>query len=227
VNHHESATTVRELPEALPAGERILWEGAPNWKSLFRGAFHGRTLTIYFGVLLLLRGAFSLGDGASIGSAALSMLWLAPLAAGGLGVVALIAWLTARATWYTITSRRVVMRIGIALEITFNFPYRVVEGAGLRLYADGTGDLPLTLSSGDSIAYLHLWPHARPWHFKNTQPMLRSIPQAELVADMLAQALAAAPGGPATTIVPMPVRRRGMIHVPIHTSEGLMGRSAR
>lgn len=208
MNHHESATTVRELPEPLPAGERILWQGAPDWRSLYRTAFHARGLAMYFGALLLLRGSFALADGAGLAGAALSMLWLLPLALAGLGVVALLSWLTARATWYTITSRRVVMRMGIALEITFNFPYRVIESAGLRLHADGTGDLPLTLGPGDRIAYLHLWPHARPWHFKNPKPMLRAIPQAELVADTLAQAIASGTGGHAHNVVPMPVRRR-------------------
>ena len=209
MNHHEAATTVRELPEALPAGERILWQGAPDWRSLYLTAFHARGLALYFGGLLLLRGSFALADGASVGGALISMLWLLPLALIGLGVVALLSWLTARATWYTITSRRVVMRMGIALEITFNVPYRVIESAGLRLHADGTGDLPLTLGAGDRIAYLHLWPHARPWNFKNPKPMLRAIPQAELVADMLAQAIAAGTGGHAHNVVPMPVRRRG------------------
>ncbi len=205
---HEAATTVRELPERLPPGERILWQGAPLWVSLFRGAFHGRALAFYFGALLLLRGIGVVADGGSLGHALMAMSWLLPLVAAGLGVVALLAWLTARATWYTITNRRVVMRLGIALEITFNFPFSVVESAGLRLHADGTGDLPLTLTAENSIAYLHLWPHARPWRFKQTQPMLRSIPQAERVAEILSQALAAAIGGSEHHVVALPVRRR-------------------
>lgn len=223
MSHHEAATTVRELPERLPAGERILWQGAPNWRSLYRGAFHGRTLSLYFAGLLALRGVFSLADGHDLGTAALSMLWLTPLALAGLGIVAVIAWLTARATWYTITDRRVVMRLGIALEITFNFPYRVIESAGLRLHADGTGDLPITLGPGDRIAYLHLWPHARPWHYRNPQPMLRSVPQAELVADLLARALASATGGTASNVIPMPARPRS---VPSGVAAPVMSRSA-
>ncbi|GAC1620573.1 MAG: photosynthetic complex putative assembly protein PuhB [Nevskia sp.] len=206
---HEAATTVRELPEPLPPGEFILWQGGPHWRSLYVGAFHARSLALYFGALLTLRGLFTLADHGALIQALVSMLWLLPLAAAGLGVVALLAWLTARASWYTITNRRVVMRIGIALEITFNFPFRVIESAGLRLFRDGTGDLPLMLTQGSSIAYLHLWPHARPWRFKQTQPMLRSIPRAELVADVLSKALAEAiADGSAHKVVPLPTRRR-------------------
>jgi hypothetical protein len=208
-SHHESATTARELPGPLPPGERILWQDAPVWTSLFRSAFHGRTLAIYFGVLLLSRGATVLSQGGGAIKALLAMLWLTPLALTALGVLALIAWLTARQSYYTITDKRVVMRIGIVLEITFNFPFRVIESAGLRLNADGSGDLPLTLASGDHIAYLHLWPHARPWHFKQTQPMLRAIPNASAVADLLSRALVESSGGTAhAAAATQPVRNR-------------------
>ena len=95
---------------------------------------------------------------------------------------------------YTITNRRVVMRIGVVLEITFNFPFRVIESAGLRAYPDGTGDIPLTLTGDDKVAYLHLWPHARPWRAARPEPMLRSVPDAARVADILSRALAAHSG---------------------------------
>ena len=203
---HEAATTVRELPEALPAGERILWQGAPRWQSLLRGAFHGRTLAVYFAVILLLRGSNALIDTGSVRHALVAMLYLLPLAVVGMGMVTLIAWLTARATYYTITDKRLVMRMGVVLEITFNFPFKVIEAAGLRLQPNGTGDIPVTLGPGDRIAYLHLWPHVRPWHFKETQPMLRSVPQAELVADLLARAMAASTGGTALPVASLPVR---------------------
>jgi hypothetical protein len=33
-------------------------------------------------------------------------------------------------------------------------------------------------SAGKRIAYLHLWPHARPWQLKRPQPLLRALPDA-------------------------------------------------
>ena len=54
--------------------------------------------------------------------------------------------------------------------------------------ADGSGDLPLTLSGEDRIAWLHLWPHARPFHLAHPEPMLRSVPDAAAVAQLLSQA---------------------------------------
>jgi len=38
------------------------------------------------------------------------------------------------------------------------------------------------------LGYMLLWPHARPWRFARPQPMLRSVPDAQAVAAMLAEA---------------------------------------
>ena len=195
------AEYVRGLPEALPAGERILWQGVPGWAPLARTAFHVRGLAIYFAVLLLLRALTVLLTGGSIAQAVVAVLWLLPLAVAAIALMFVVAWLTARATVYTITNRRVVMRIGVVLEITLNFPFRVVESAGLRTYPDGTGDIPLTLSGEDKVAYVHLWPHARPWRAARPEPMLRSVPDATHVADILSRALAAYSGVAARPLV--------------------------
>lgn len=185
------------LPESLPRDERLLWQGSPDWQSLAVNAFRLRMLTAYFAVLLVLRGSFSLADGASPAAAISSALTLLPLALIALGLVSLLAWLSARTAVYTITNKRVVMRIGVVLSVTFNLPFKAIESAALRQFADGSGDLPLSLAGEDRIAYLHLWPHARPWRFARPEPMLRAIPDAARVAALLSQSLAEAAGVPA------------------------------
>jgi hypothetical protein len=179
---------VRGLPERLPAGEQLLWQGSPDWKRLAQRAFHVRKLVVYFAALMALRLAVLLGGSPSTGEIVLSLVWMAVLAGTALGLLALVAWLSARATVYTVTDRRVVMRIGIVLTLTFNIPFKRITGAGLHLEADGTGDLPLALSGEDRIAWLHLWPHARPWRLAHPEPMLRSVPQAAEVARLLTEA---------------------------------------
>jgi hypothetical protein len=192
-SEHESEA-VYGLPEPLPPGEQILWQGAPRWQSLAIRAFHARKLAVYFGVLLAWPGGATLADGRSLADAALAVASLAPLAITALGLVMLLAWLSSRTTVYTVTTERVVMRIGIVLTITLNLPFRVIESAGLRTYADGTGDIPLSLSGEDKIAIIHLWPHARPWQFARPEPMLRAIPDAAQVGALLSTAIAAATG---------------------------------
>jgi hypothetical protein len=182
------------LPEPLPRGERLLWQGSPDWRVMARDAMHTRLLAIYFGVLLAWRGANVLANGGTVLAAGEAVLWLLPLAVAAIAVLSLLAWLIARTSVYTITDKRVVMRIGVVLSITFNLPYSQIESAGLRRNKDGSGDVTLLLNDADRIAYVHLWPHARPWHVKRTEPMLRALPQAHTVAAILSKALADAAG---------------------------------
>ena len=198
------------LPAALPKGEHIIWQGSPDAKSLARHAFHVPKLAGYFALLLLLRGALAVSDGLGIAEAMRSVAILAPLAVIGVALVALIAWLVARSAVYTLTNRRVVMRIGVVLNITFNLPLKTIGSAGLKLHSDGTGDIPLMLTTEDNIAYPHLWPHARPWQLKRTQPMLRSIPRAAHVGQLLAEATAlentTSSRQPSSTRLPQPAQ---------------------
>jgi hypothetical protein len=196
------------LPEPLPEGERILWQGAPDARVLAREALHVRTLSIYFALMLGWRAATVLGDGGGALDAARAVLALLPLAIAAIGLLALIARLMSRTTLYTITDRRVAMRVGVVLTITFNLPYARIESAALRRNADGSGDVSLTLLGGDHIAYAHLWPHARPWHLKRTQPMLRALADAPAVAAILAAALADSAGVARSRVPPAAAAQR-------------------
>ena len=179
-------TTPRGLPEPLPPGERILWQGAPSVAGAAMRIFHARLVAAWFALASLL------GAGAAAeGSAAFAVVVTLLAGAVALGLLMLFAWLVHRTTVYTITDRRIVMRVGIALPITLNLPFAMTEGAGLRLFSDGSGDIPVQLRKGERVAYLHLWPHARPWRVSQPEPMLRSVPEAEKVASLLARALTA------------------------------------
>ena len=180
---------VRGLPERLPAGEHLLWQGSPSWRALAIRAFHVRKVGIYFGILLAWRLALAWSDGETLREAALGAVWLLPLALAAIGLLCALAWLTARSAVYTITDRRVVMRVGVVLEVAFNLPMTAIAGASVQVHRDGTADIPLELDGVDRIAYAHLWPHARPFHVKKTQPMLRCVPDGAHVASLLAGAL--------------------------------------
>jgi hypothetical protein len=112
-------------------------------------------------------------------------------------ILGLIAWAIARATIYTITNKRVVLRAGVALPTAINIPFSIIENANVRLFSDGNGDLPLDLSKKEQPGYLVLWPSVRPWTFSKPQPMLRAINDAELAGRILAGALAASANQPA------------------------------
>lgn len=193
MNEHEFEP-VRGLPETLPPGEQLLWQGAPRWQSLAIGAFHARKVGLYFLALIAIDAAASLASGRPAGAVAISAAGLVVLAVAAVGLLALLAWLTARSTVYSVTTRRLVMRFGIALPMTINLPFGVIESASIRTRSDGSSDLPLVLMRGSRIGYLITWPHVRPWQFARPEPMLRAIPDGEHVAGLLAAGLAASVG---------------------------------
>ena len=175
------------LPERLPDGETILWQGAPDFKALAVRVFHLRKLGWYFLALIVMRASYLYATGLSGLALVGALIWPLVLALVGLGAVACLAWLTARTTAYTLTDRRVVMRIGIVLTLTFNLPLRTIEAAGLRVDATGCGDIPLRLGTEDRIAWLQLWPHVRPWTMTRPEPTLRCVADVRVVAAMMAK----------------------------------------
>lgn len=193
------------LPEALPHGERLLWQGAPEWSAVARRVFRIRLLAAYFLGLVAWSLGNSLAEGATLAIVGLAGLRFVALAAAALGLLTLIAWLIARTTVYTITDRRLVIRFGVALSMTVNIPFRLIASAAVRTYPDGSGDIVLSLLPGQRIAYLLLWPHVRPWRLLQPSPMLRGIPASAVVADALSRALGATVDTEAPTASPRAV----------------------
>jgi len=187
------------LPQTLPEGERMLWQGSPDWRRLAIEAFHVRKLAAYFGGLVVWRAVTLAHDGHGVEAVALSAGSAALLAAAALGLLAGIAWASARSTIYTVTSRRVVMRFGVALPMTLNLPFTALQSVSLKAGADGSGDIALDIAGRDRVSYIVLWPHARPWKVARPQPSLRAVPHAARAARILGRALAAAAGGPSVT----------------------------
>jgi hypothetical protein len=214
VNEHDYEP-VPGLPAALPTGETILWQGSPTWETLARGAMRVRPVAIYFAILVVWGIVAGLADGTPVRQLAVSSLRLSGLAVMAVALLVLFAWLAARTTLYTITTRRVVMRYGIALPITIQVPFTQIDAAGCHVWRNGAGDLALSLSKGQRIAYLVLWPHARPWKLTRAEPTLRGIPDAASVAQILARALATSASQPAKAVtVPVPAEAGSGAHLP-------------
>jgi len=186
--HEHEFEAAPGLPEKLPAGEHILWQGAPEWRSLGVATFGLRTLAMYLLVMWLLQFAHLWDQGSSALEMTKYLGISAAFATCAWALLGGFAYLVSSNSLYTLTNRRVVMRIGVVLGLTLNLPYRQIAGASLKPLARGTGDLAIQIKPDSHIAYLHLWPHARPWHFKAPQPTLRSIAGAEAVSNMLLQA---------------------------------------
>ena len=171
------------LPSALPPGERVVWQGAPHWQRLAIHAFHVRKIALYFALMLAVQAINLTAPEGQVD-------WKPLVVAGSLYALALAlllgtAWMSARSTLYTLTNKRVVMRIGIVLTLTFNLPFKRIAGASLKTQGSGTGDIALALHPEDRIGWAHLWPHQRAWHVTQPQPTLRCVPDSQVVGELL------------------------------------------
>ena len=174
------------LPELPPEGERILWQGRPAW---FRLTWESLSLPWVIGyfVFLAVWRFVAVVDlmplGQAIG-ASVPFLILGAIVAFGL---LLVGYVQARSTLYTVTNKRVAMRIGAALTVTLNLPYTQIANAALSLRKGGTGTIALETADAMPLGYAMCWPHVRPWHILRPQPALRCVPDAEHVAQIIAQ----------------------------------------
>ncbi len=178
---------VRGLPEALPEGEHILWQGSPAPLRLARDALGLTWVAGYFAVLTVWRVGVSstyvsFGEALAHGIPFIVVGMLSCLLIFGL------AYMQARSAVYTLTNKRVAMRIGAALTMTLNLPYTQIGNAGLDVKKSGHGSLAVELIGDTRFSYLMTWPHVKPWQMSKTQPSFRSIADVAKVAEIFSDA---------------------------------------
>ncbi|MES2783700.1 MAG: photosynthetic complex putative assembly protein PuhB, partial [Pseudomonadota bacterium] len=101
------------------------------------------------------------------------------------GLFALFAWGVGRTTVYTLTNKRLVLRIGVALNKCINLPLSEIKSANLKMLPSGHGNIVLDLKGAPRLGYIMLWPHVRSLRFVTPQPTLRAIPDAQAFAALL------------------------------------------
>jgi Bacterial PH domain len=177
------------LPDHLPEGENLIWQGKPDWKRLAINAFHVRKVAAYFALVILGQGALRLANGASWAEALQAVPVLTGLGLAACAILLVLAYASAKTTRYTVTSKRALMKVGIALPVIINLPFRQVDGVSFANTGQGCGTIVFKTGGETRLAYLLLWPHAKPWHLTKPQPAFRDIPDVEAVASRLAFAL--------------------------------------
>ncbi len=188
MSHDDFATEpMPGLPELPPEGERILWQGKPDWWQLSRESLSLPLIAAYFTFLALWR-FVAVSDMMPLKQAVGASVPFLILGGIVIAALVLVGWVQAVTTVYTITNKRVAMRIGAALTVTLNLPYTQLQTASLSLRRNGTGTIALDVEDKLPVSYVMCWPHVRPWRISNPQPALRCIPDAERVAALLSQA---------------------------------------
>jgi hypothetical protein len=186
-----NAAYIRGVPHPLPAGEHVLWEGAPSPGAMATHVFHRRLFALYFAAITM----WWVATTTVVFGSSDFMIGLAGrlgLAFAVLAIVEVLSRVSARTTWYAITNRRVVLKIGMVIEMSINIPFSTIESAGVGTFRDGTGQVLLSLVKSNRLAYIALWPHCRVFSINQPQPILRGLADAQHVGTLLANAVAEA-----------------------------------
>lgn len=182
---------IRGLPEVPPEGEHILWQGSPTVRSIMHRVMHLGMVTLYFTALFVWAAYEFVGDGLSLsqalGAASITIVPLGFL----LFLLAFLAWAIAKTSVYTVTNRRIVLRVGVALSKAVNIPFAQIIGAEERICRDGTVDIAVEMADDVRPHYLLLWPHVKPRNWRHVKPLLRGIKAGDPVRRILVDALMA------------------------------------
>ena len=177
---------VEGLPDYLPEGETMVWQGRPTVAAMARRVFFIPHLALYFGLLIAGHTVYRLMEGVSGVQVMGTFVWQAGLAAV---VLVLLAWLArsyAASVMYTLTSERLVIRSGVALPMMVNIPIEQITAADMRVYRDGTGDIVLTPIADRKLHWVLLWPNVSAWYSRPIRPLLRGLAEPHRAADAFA-----------------------------------------
>ena len=177
------------LPARLPEGEYILWQGTPSSAKVSRNVMKTRWIAGYFAVLVLWNITAGLYDGRLPSEILFSSGALTIMSTIVVGLMEAFAWGVQKTTLYTITNKRVVMRIGVALSATFNLPFTRIVSADMREGKDGSGDIALTLKPGDKLSWLVFWPHVRGFKKGALMPQMICLKDVAIAGNVLSAAL--------------------------------------
>ncbi|GAB5414631.1 MAG: photosynthetic complex putative assembly protein PuhB [Congregibacter sp.] len=177
---------VRGLPEYLPEGETLIWQGSPDARTMGRRVFRVRVVAVYFAALIAVHLGFQLSQGRSVGETLLGSSWMLALGVAAVAILAGMAAAYAKTTVYTLTDKRIVLRSGVAMPMMVNIPLNTVTAADMRAFGDGSGDIIFSVERRKRLSHILLWPNVRPWKFTPVQPAFRSVQNIEAVAAALA-----------------------------------------
>ena len=176
------------LPSTLPKDEKILWQGSPDLWAVAKNIFFIRVVIFYFSGLILLGFFEGYQEDQSSKQMLVAFIVMLAMSLIAIGLLAFLALCTARTTVYTITNRRVVMRIGVVLTKTFNLPLSKIEAADIVKQKNLNGNIAIKVESSTKIAFFHLWPHVRSWRLQHPEPMLVGLKNVDEVSYILTQA---------------------------------------
>ena len=174
----------KNILDAIPDGESILWKGKPSLWGFSWNLFGLKWITFYLSILSVVSIARFF---ASDFHTAFYIDFLPFFLSGIFGSIILIglAAIQAYSTVYIITENRVIIKTGAALSFLISMPFKKIKEVNLQKRGASIGTISFELFSKKRVPYISCWPSVRPWKFKKTQPAFSCVGSVDEVATIL------------------------------------------
>ena len=174
----------KNILDAIPNGESILWKGRPSLWGFSWNLFGLKWITLYLSMLSIVSVARFF---ASDFYTAFYVDFL-PFFLSGIFASIILIGLAATQTYstvYIITENRVIIKTGAALSFLISMPFKMIKEVNLQKRGASIGTISFELLSEKRVPYISCWPSVRPWKFKRTQPAFSCIGSVDEVATIL------------------------------------------
>jgi hypothetical protein len=174
----------KNILDAIPDGESILWKGKPSLWGFSWNLFGLKWITFYLSILSIVSIARFF---ASDFHTAFYIDFLPFFLSGIFASIILIglAAIQAYSTVYIITENRVIIKTGAALSFLISMPFKKIKEVNLQKRGASIGTISFELFSKKRVPYISCWPSVRPWKFKKTQPAFSCVRSVDEVATIL------------------------------------------
>ena len=180
----------KNILDAIPEGESILWKGKPSFWG-FSWYFFGLKLLAFY--LIILSVVFAARLTVTDFFTAFVVDFLPFLLSGILAscILMALAKIQSQSSVYIITENRVIIKSGAALSFLISMPFKKIKAVNLQKRKGSLGTISFELNSGKRVPYISCWPSVRPWRFKKTEPAFSCIENVDEVATILRKSVMA------------------------------------
>ena len=180
-------TPPKDVLSVIPENEEVIWHGRPNLRRFSLSALGLRYLMLY--LLIISITTFSSNFGNLTLLLFLQMMFPYIISCCLAGIILVVIGISqVIPTVYVITSKRIIIKSGLALIFMLNVPFDKVANIDKKVFNDGCGDISFKLIGNKRIPFFAGWPSVRPWYFNDPEPTFRCIPDVDVVAFKLTSA---------------------------------------
>ncbi len=177
----------KDILSVIPKDEEILWNGRPDLRRFCLSALGLRYIAVY---LIVITGVIFFNNFGNFSLAVFLEKMFPYILSCFIAVILLVVIGASQVmpTVYVITSKRIIIKSGLALIFMLNVPFDKISNIDKQVLKDGCGNISFKLISNKRVPFFASWPSVRPWHFNNPEPTFRCIADVDVVAFKLAKA---------------------------------------